>query len=130
MPQTDAPSPSSPKPRKRRWVLRILFTLVGLVLVFAVTVQIVLLTNIPRHLVVAQLEKQLGLKVDANALQTGWLGHTQLHDVKLSLPLAKSAFLDVPEMRVKNTSLFGLLLGRSVDIQRIELDHPTIKVSQ
>ncbi|HEX4795574.1 MAG TPA: hypothetical protein VH370_17420 [Humisphaera sp.] len=126
-----APPPPPPKPRKRRrWILRILFTLVAIVLLFAVTVQIILLTNFPRRLVVTQLEKQLGLKVDANSLQTGWLGNTQLQNVKLSLPLARSAFLDVPEMRVKNTSLFGLILGRSVDIKRIELDHPTIKVSQ
>ena len=64
------------------------------------------------------------------SFSTGWLGHTQLNDVTIGLPLADRAFLDVPVMKVKNTSLFGLMIGRPVEVQAIELDRPHLSVWQ
>ena len=122
--------PPVAKPRKQRWWLRIFVALVVLVLLVVVAVEIVFRTNIPRSIVIAQLEKQLDLKVEAKSLSTGWMGHTRLSDVALSLPLAKQAFFKVPQMKVENSSLFSLLLGRSISVKAIELDDPTIYVWQ
>ncbi|HZL38129.1 MAG TPA: hypothetical protein VFC78_22630 [Tepidisphaeraceae bacterium] len=120
----------SPKRKKKRWVLRTLAVVVILLLLVALVVQIVLWTDLPRGLVVGQLEKQLGLRVSAGSLSTGWLGHTHLKNVTLGLPLSKKAFLNVPTMDVRNTSLLGILIGRPVSVQSIELDNPHLYVLQ
>jgi hypothetical protein len=101
-----------------------------LLIVVAVAVQIVLWTNLPRGIVVLQIEKQLGLRLTVKSFSTGWLGNTRLNDVTIALPLADKAFLDVPVMRVKNTSLFGLALGQAVEVRAIELDRPHLSVWQ
>ena len=121
--------PTRPK-GKKRWFRRILIGFAVLVVLVASIVQIVLWTDLPRRIVVQQLEKQLGLRLTVKSFSTGWLGNTQLSDVTIALPLADKAFLDVPTMKVKNTSLFGLMLGRSVDVEAIELDQPHLSVWQ
>ena len=126
----DGISQSSPKPRKKRWGLRIAIALGVLIFLVFATVQIVLWTDLPQTIVVGQLERQLGLRLTVKSFSTGWLGHTRLNDVTIGLPLADKAFLDVPVMKVKNTSLFGLMLGRSVEVQGIELDQPHLVVLQ
>jgi hypothetical protein len=125
--------PAEPTRGRRRGGRRLLHALIGLVvllLVLALVVQIVLWTNVPRNLVLKQLEKQLGLRVGAASLTTGWSGNTQLRDVSIALPLSDEALLTVPEMRVKHTSLLGLLWTRAVTLRAIELDRPTIVVRQ
>lgn len=121
----------APKPRRRRhWLRRIVVGVVALLLLIALAVQIVLWTNIPRNLVLSLLQKQLGLRVTADSLSTGWLGNTDLRNVSLSLPLADKAFFVAPHMKVKHTTLFGLLLTRSVALKSIALDNPTLTVLQ
>ena len=110
--------------------MRILVALLILVVLIAVASEIIFKTDIPRSLVIGQVEKILALRVSAKSLSTGWLGHTELHDVALGLPLSERAFVNVPVMKVKNSSLFGLLLGRSIDVQAIEIDQPTVYVWQ
>lgn len=115
-------------PQSRLW--RILLGLVVLILVVIAVTQIVLWTNVPRDLVLHQLEKQLGLRVTAASLSTGWMGNTELHDVIISLPLADESLLRVPEMRVKHTSLLGLAWSRAVKLELVELRHPQLVVQQ
>src|SRR5687768_924678 len=79
----------------RRWLFRIFLVLLILIVVIAVAVQVVLWTDLPRNLVVAQVQKQLGLRVETRSFATGWGGKTRLDDVKLSLPLAEESFFDV-----------------------------------
>lgn len=112
----------------RRWIFRIGLGIVALLLAIVLIVQIVLWTNLPRRIVLGQLQKQLGLRVSAASLSTGWLGNTSLGDVSLSLPLADEAFLSVPRMRVSHTSLPMLLIRRSVTVDAIELDEPKIVI--
>ncbi|HET6250704.1 MAG TPA: hypothetical protein VFE47_23650 [Tepidisphaeraceae bacterium] len=118
------------KPRKKHWILRIIVTLVIIALLLGLVVQIVLWTDLPRGIVVKQIEGQLGLRLSVKSLTTGWLGNTQLNDVTIGLPLSDKAFLEVPVMKVKNTSLFGLIIGRPVEVRAIELDQPHLYVVQ
>jgi hypothetical protein len=128
-------TPPAPKRNRRRVVPRSrtgrgLLLLLILLLLAAITTQVVLWTTVPRDLVLAQLQKQLGLRVEAASLTTGWLGDTHLRDVTISLPLAEESLLRVPRMRVKHNSLFGLLWTRAVTLDAIELDQPHLVVRQ
>ena len=114
--------------RMRKWLLRISVGVVALVLAMVVVVQVALWTNLPRRIVLGQLQRQLGLRVSAASLSTGWLGNTSLRDVRLSLPLAEESFLSVPEMQVTHTSLPMLLLRRGVTVEAIRLEQPTLIV--
>jgi hypothetical protein len=122
------PAAAPPRRRKRHWLLRILFTVIVLLLVAAVAIQLVLWSNLPKRLVLSQLQSQLGLRVQAASLTTGWLGDTNLRDVTLALPMAEQSFLDMPKMRVKHTTLFGLILRRPVSVDLIALENPTLYV--
>src|SRR5439155_5350977 len=93
--------------RGRRWFLRLFLTVLVLLILAAIAIQLVLWSNLPKRLVLAQLQSQLGLRVQARSLTTGWLGNTNLRDVTLALPMAEQSFLDMPKMRVKHTTLFG-----------------------
>jgi hypothetical protein len=129
-PETSADNghtPPAPR-RKRHWLRRLIIGIVLLVVVLALVIQLVLWSNLPRRLVLAQLQNQLGLRIQASSLTTGWLGNTNLRDVTLGLPMAEQSFLDMPHMQVKHTSLFGLLLLRPVSVDRIVLDNPTLYV--
>src|SRR5688572_6925389 len=118
----DAPAPTSPpaspaqpvappppkvraevNPRKRRWFLWLIVALLVLVIALLITVTLVLRTDYPRQIVIAQIEKTLGLRVQAKTLTTGWAGHTRLSDVTLSLPLADESFFAVPRLEVNHT---------------------------
>ncbi len=98
-----------------------------LVLVLALT-QIILWTNIPRDVVLSKLQTQLGLRIQARTLSAGWLT-TDLHDVRISLPLAEQSVVDVPEMRVRHNWL-PLLLMMGPDLKAVELDRPVLNVWQ
>ena len=134
-PEPDPPVTPRHTRRRRRilprwWVWRALLALVGLVFLVALVTQIVLWTNVPRDLVLRQIQKQLGLRVQAASLSTGWLGDTELRDVTISLPLSDEALLRVPEMRVKHTSLLGLAWTRAVELDLVELRRPYLLVRQ
>lgn len=118
------------RPSVRKWLLRLTVALVTLLIVGVVTVQIVLNTDIPRQIVVAQLENKLRLRVTAKSLSTGWLGNTELRDVTMSLPLAKESFLSATTLRVSHTNLPALLLGRALHIHELQFDKPELLVRQ
>jgi hypothetical protein len=119
--------PAAPR-RRRRWLWRLVIGTLLLVLILAVAIQLALWSNLPKRLVLEQLQSQLGLRVQASSLTTGWLGRTDLRDVTLGLPMVEQSFLDMPHMQVKHTTLFGLLLRRPVSVDRIVLDNPTLYV--
>ncbi|WP_428937023.1 hypothetical protein [Fontivita pretiosa] len=119
-----------PRPRLLRWRRRILIALLVLPLLLLASVQAILWSNLPRRLVIAQVQRELKLRVAAKSFSTGWLGRSVLRDVTVWLPLAEEALLDVPELRVRHTGLIPLLLGRSLEIRRLEFDSPVLHVRQ
>src|SRR4051812_38294054 len=136
-PPADMPAAEAKKQRRtrrrflpRRWSLRLPVLLILLLLVLAIVTQAVLWTNVPRDLVLGQLEKQLGLRVSAASLSTGWLGDTRLRDVAIALPLSDDALVTVPEMRVEHSSLFGMALTRGVTLKLVELRDAHVLVRQ
>ena len=127
--------PAAPEEKKRpsrfrKWLRRVAVFVLGLVFVVGVVIQIVLWTGIPKRIVVSQVEKGLGLRMGVESVSTGWLGRTSLHGVKLALPLSDQAFADVPDMKVRHTTLLGLIFGRPMVIKHVELDKPVVQVWQ
>ncbi len=115
----------------RRWSLRILIAVVILlILVIAITQAVLSLTNIPDRIVLSQVQQQLGLRMTASSVDTGWFGNTTIRDVTLTLPLAEEALLTTPELRVRHTWLPMLILTRQLTLDRLTLDDAQLVVRQ
>ena len=114
----------------RRWLIRISVGLAILIVLVIVTVQLVMWSPLPKRIVMQQIEKQLGLRISADTLTTGWLGKSTLTNVSLGLPLSSSDFLKVKSLGIKLNSLFGLAVGNAVAVDSIEIDEPDVQVVQ
>jgi hypothetical protein len=115
----------------RRWSLRILLAVViALILAIAITQAVLSLTTIPDRIVLIEVQQQLGLRMTAKSVDTGWFGDTVIKDVTLSLPLADGSLLATPELRVRHTWLPVLLFTRKLTIDLLTLDDAQIVVTQ
>ena len=121
------PQPA-PSHFRRRW-RNLLFAIAAPLLLLFVVAEIVLATDLPRHLVVSLLEKQLGLRLSAGSLSAGLFGHTTLNDVTVTLPLADKAFLEVPTLKLRHTWLPAIIFG-SFNVYQITIEHPRLTVLQ
>src|SRR3954447_22362151 len=83
-PASESPAPPRRRRRWLRWLVGIVVTVLILLVLIAVTVQIVLGTTLPKRLILAQLQTAFGLRVEAESMSVGWLGHTTLKNVTLS----------------------------------------------
>lgn len=132
------PDPASPErnraqtqksPRKRRRWLRWLVVLLVLLVLLAVAIQAVLWSSIPRNLILAALQKTLGVKVEADAVHTGWWGNTRVENVTMTIPLEEQPFVKTGVIRVKHSSLFELVIF-GLEIRSLEIDNPQIHLRQ
>lgn len=112
----------------KRWTRRILLALLIVIVVALAVTQVVLWTDYPRRLVLNLVQRQLGLRVEAESLSTGWLGSTTLRDVRVSLPLADESFLSMPAMEIDHTALLPLAVTRKFELDGIELREPNLIV--
>ncbi len=121
-------------PRKRRRWGRVLLWIGGiilfLILLIVLAVQIILMSDLPRRVLVEQASKALGLRIEAKGFRAGWWGHSRLTGLTAALPLADHPFLRVPEVAVDNTSLLMIALTRSVEIDQVVIRKPVIEVIQ
>jgi hypothetical protein len=113
----------------RKWLIRISLSLAALVLLLIVIVQLVLWSPLPKRIVIQTIEKELGLRISADSLTTGWLGKSELTNVSLGLPLSDGDFLKVKSLKIKHSSLIGLALG-TVTVDSVEVDDPVVQVIQ
>jgi hypothetical protein len=114
----------------RRWALRIAAGLGVLLILIFIIGEIVFYTDLPRNLVVNAIEKQLGLRITVKSLSTGWLGHTTLRDVAITLPLDDKAFLSVPTLQLTHSPLPWLILSGSLSVHEISIENPELHVVQ
>ncbi|HEV8604124.1 MAG TPA: hypothetical protein VGQ99_02085 [Tepidisphaeraceae bacterium] len=110
--------------------MRLLMIAIILIAIIGVAVQLILTTDLPRNLVVSGLESQLGLRVTASSMETGWMGGSTLDDVTLALPLAEESFLQVPRLKIRHSTLFSLLLRQPLHIDEMYFDRPHMIVRQ
>jgi|GEM_PF-4270467 len=129
-PSAPTPTSTAPSRKRRRRLIRLIAILI-LLLAAVAAVQVVLMTDLPRRLALARLQKVLGLRITAAELRTGWLGHTTLRDVAISMPLGDEPFLTIPNMEVDHTNLVGLLLPPvPLEVHRVQLRQPLLRASQ
>lgn len=110
----------------RRWLARILLLLILLAALLVAVVQGVLWSDLPRRIVVDQLEQQTGLSVRLDAVRVGWLGGTTLENLRLAPPLAAQPVLEAPHVEAGHTMLPALLVGRPFAVRHLTLDRPTL----
>jgi hypothetical protein len=113
-----------------RRIIRILFILFVFLLVAAVIVQLILLTEIPRYWIIRTVGKELGIKVIADSLQTNLWGKTVIKNLVLTLPMEDGQFLSIPEINIQHSSVPMILLRGSPKIYSVKIVNPTISVRQ
>src|SRR6185436_10437233 len=125
-------TPAKPRRRHRvkHWLLRLVMLIILIIAIVGVAIQLILTTDVPKNLVVSGLEKQLGLRVTASSMTSAWFGRSTLDDVTLALPLAEESFLTVPQLKIKHTTLFALLLRRPLHIDEMYFDQPHLVIRQ
>lgn len=112
--------------------LLILFVLILLLLGLALgAVHWVLRSDLPRQWVLATLERQTGLRIEAKELRATWGGRTTLTDVKVTLPLEDEPLVSLPRLVVDHNSVPGLLFsGGAVRLDMVTLEQPRVRVEQ
>lgn len=136
MPETEANSPTAepghaPK-RKRRWWRRVLILLLVIPLLLAAIVLIVGQTNAMKSFVEPALESQLGVDVQTRSIKLGPDGTIVIRDAVFSTQAidGKAGELIEIDRAVINVDWGGIARGRGLQISSIEIDRPTLRVSQ
>lgn len=113
-----------------RWTLRIFIAVAILLAILALGVQLVLSTDLPRQQVLAVLERETGLRVEAADLNTGWGGGSDVTDLRVFLPLADEPFLTAAAVRVSHAGLIKLTLLRDLDLRSVEIERPVLTLRE
>jgi hypothetical protein len=87
-------------------------------------------TDYARNIALPIVERQLGLRLSAKSLRVSLLGHTELTDVDVGLPLDPKNFLHVDALRVKHANLLQIIIDRAVTLDDVEIDRPRVDVIQ
>lgn len=95
---------SAPR-RRRRWWLRIPIIFITLIALIVVLTQIFLWTDYPRRIAEAQVERVLRVRTSIRSVSIGWLGHTRIEGVALTLPFGDDPFLKVDRIEATHASL-------------------------
>jgi hypothetical protein len=114
----------------RRWIRRFILCSVVLVLSAVVLVQVLLWTGLPRRYIIRAASSKLGIKVSAASLSTSWTGSTTIKDLTLALPIEQDAFFVASEIHLSHTTLPMMLLTRSMILESIDINAPTLTVRQ
>ncbi len=131
------PAAGEPKAARPSLVRR-LFKLVGVLAVVGVllvagllvVVQLVLWSDLPRRVVVSQVQQQLGLNVQLDGLSVGWFGETRLKGLTVTLPLKNQPVLEAPLIVAEHNSLPMLVLTRGLRLDSLVIDKPTVYLRQ
>ena len=78
--------------RKKR-ILMILAALVVLPVALAVTVQVILSTDLPRKTILKYARENLEVKIQIKKVNISWTGKTRLENITLALPDSKNISL-------------------------------------
>jgi len=114
----------------RRWICRIILGVIALVAFLAVTVQIILWTDLPRKWISRSLSTKTGLDVSARSFSTTWVGNTTLKDVVVRMPAELNPFLTVDRISISHSALARMLVTRSIDVYAFRIDSIALKVCQ
>ena len=114
----------------RRWLLRIFISLAALIVLVVVIVQIVLWTAVPRNLILGQVQRKPRV---AHVDQVGF--HRLVSDDRAArsddvAAAGDESVFDIPRLEVKHTWLPSLLVGRSLQIDALELKDANLVIRE
>ena len=116
--------------RRRRWRWYVLIVLAALCAAAALTLHLVLGSDLPRIWALAAIEDATGLRADAATLSVRWGGTTTVRDLALALPDREAPFLTAPLLELEHTSVAGALLTRRVAVRRVALSNARLQIEQ
>jgi hypothetical protein len=108
----------------RRWAIRITGGIVLLLLAIALTIQIILWTDLPRRWILHAVNSYTGLVVNAESISSTWMGRTTLRNVTLHLPLDKENFFSVDSVDLSHRSIPGLIFRRPFGLGTVRIRGP------
>ena len=89
---------------------------------------LLLLTALPRKWILNSASARLGLNVMAQSLSVGWTGRTTIRNAKVTMPLSNQDILTVDEIELSHRALPWLLLTRSIGLDAIRIDGPSLRL--
>lgn len=133
MPETEPTIPAAAKPkRKRRWLRVLIVLLIGIPVLLVATVYIIGQTGAIKSFVEPMLAKQFGVQVEAGSIKLAPDGTIVIRDAVFESGdiRGEAARLVEIDRAVINVDWGGALRGRGIQVSSIEIDRPTIRVSQ
>jgi hypothetical protein len=114
----------------RRWTIRIIGGIVLLLLAVALTIQVILWTDLPRRWILRAVNEHTGLIVSADSISSTWGGRTALRNLTIRLPLDKQELFSADAVVVSHRSIPGLILWRSLGLASVEVRDPQLYLRQ
>lgn len=103
-----------------------MWTLAGVAVLAIGTIQVILWSDLPRRIVLDSIRKSTALSVSADAVNTGWFGHTTITNLRIAAPLADQPMVVIPQIRASHTSLIPLLITGNLKVDSLEVDQPQV----
>lgn len=116
--------------RAGRKLLIFLGLLSLLLLIAAVVVQIILLTDKPGLWVLDALSENLGIQVSADDFSTTWSGRTRLRGLSAKRPLEEDPFLVAETLELNHNSLISLALTRRFRLDAVRAEDGRLYLRQ
>ncbi len=113
----------------KRWIRRILFILLGFLLIYTAVVLVILCTDLPRELIVKYLNDNYGLNVTIDSMQITSGGKTTIDNLSVNLPMENAAIITVPQIVINHTKI-PFVLFQGFKLKTVRIDKPLVNISQ
>lgn len=114
----------------KRSAVRTLIFIVAALLLLLLSVQAVLWKGLPKGWILRALSARVGLAITADSFSVGWTGATTIQGLALTLPMEKQPFLTAEEIRLSHRVLPLVLLTRSMALDSVDIQRPSLSLRQ
>jgi len=113
-----------------RWTIVILLVLIVLIAAAALTVHIILRSDMVGERVLGRLSERTGMNVAAQSFVVGWRGKTVLRGITVTMPLTGEVILSVDKLELSHATVPVLILGRPLHLRSVEVESPKLNLCQ
>ncbi|MBN1508312.1 MAG: hypothetical protein JW955_15800 [Sedimentisphaerales bacterium] len=111
-----------------RWKIIVLIVCIVLVTGGALTAHLILRSDLVGEMVLARASEELGMEVTARSLRVGWDGQTVVRELVVTMPLTNDVLFSAEAVRFSHAAVLWLVLGRSFNLQSVEVESPQVNV--